>query len=91
MFQGATTADLTAEQNHLIGTNVIAWVGMLENTFVQNRLGLVSDHVFEGYGWNRRLHQTPYFKEWWEARADLWVGADFKNHFESRVQIGPSP
>ena len=91
VFEGAIMDKLTAEQNHLIGTNVIAWVGMLENTFVQNRLGLVSDHVFEGYGWNRRFHQTPYFKEWWEARAELWVSADFKSYFESRVQIGPSP
>ena len=91
VFLGATMDELTAEQNHLIGTNVIAWVGLLENTFVQHRLGLVPDDVFEGYGWNRRFHQTPYFKEWWEARADLWVSADFKSHFESRVQIGPSP
>ena len=91
VFRGATMDELTAEQSHLIGTNVIAWVGMLENTFVQNRLGLVSDQVFEGYGWNRQFHRTPYFEEWWESRAHLWVSDDFKSYFESRVQIGPAP
>jgi hypothetical protein len=91
VFRGALMADLTDEQNHLIATNVIAWVGMLENMFVQNRLGLVSDLVFEGYGWNRRFHQTPYFREWWELFAHAWVSEEFGSFFESRVQVGPSP
>ena len=91
VFQGATMDDLTAEQRHLMSTNLIAWIGMLENTYHQNRLGLVSDAVFDGYGWNRRLHQTAFFKEWWEARAGLWSTPDFREFFESRVQVGPAP
>ena len=91
IFQGATMEDLTPAQGHLMATNVIAWVGLLENTYLQYRLGLVSEAVFEGYGWNRGFHQTPFFAGWWEARADLWVSPDFKEFFESRVKIGPNP
>ncbi len=64
---------------------------MLENTYRQNRLGLVSDAVFDGYGWNRALHQTAFFKDWWEARAGLWSTPDFREFFESRVQVDPAP
>lgn len=91
VFLGATPKDLTDDQNQLVGTNLIAWIGMLENTYVQNQLGLVSADVFEGYGWKRTLHHTPYFADWWRRRASLWVSPGFKRFFEARVQIGPRP
>ena len=91
VFEGTSMDDLTAAQRHFLVTNLISWIGMLENTYRQNRLGLVSDAVFDGYGWNRGLHQTRFFEEWWERYADLWVTSDFRGFFESRVQIGPSP
>ena len=65
VFGGATEADLTPSQHQQMLTSLIAWVGMLENTFVQYRLGLVDEAVFDGYGWNRAIHRTAYFHEWW--------------------------
>lgn len=91
VFSGAAPTDLDAEQRTLMNSYVIAWIGMLENTYLQNRLGLVDDAVFEGYGWNRAFHRTPYFATMWERRARLFVTEDFREFFESRVQIGPDP
>ncbi len=89
VFGGASPSDLDDPQRTLMNSYVLAWIGMLENTYLQNRLGLVDDAVFDGYGWNRLFHRTPYFKEMWHRRAELFVTDEFREFFEARVQIGP--
>lgn len=91
IFGGAEREELTPDQHQQMLTSLIAWVGMLENTYVQYQLGLVDEAVFRGYGWNRAIHRTPYFEDWWQSYSDAWVSPEFKEFFESRVQIGPTP
>ena len=91
VFAGALRDDLTPDQHMQMLTNLIAWIGLLENTFVQHRLGLVDEAVFDAYGWNRNIHRTPYFQEWWNTYARAWVSSDFREFFEARVQIGADP
>ena len=67
VFSGALRDDLTPDQHMQMLTSLIAWIGLLENTFVQHRLGLVDEAVFDAYGWNRNIHRTPYFQEFWNT------------------------
>ena len=69
--------------------NFVGFVRNLENTYLQHREGLVPDAVFESYGWNDNLPRTKYFADFWANNADAVVSPDFKQYFESRVQIGP--
>jgi hypothetical protein len=89
MFEGATSSEFTPGENQQLLMNLIAFVRMLENTYLQHREGLVPDAVFESYGWNDLVTHTPYFAEFWAASADGSVSPDFQQFFESRVQIGP--
>ncbi len=76
-------------ENQQLNMNFVGFVRNLENTYLQHREGLVPDAVFESYGWNDSLPRTKYFAEFWADNADEVVGPDFKQFFESRVQIGP--
>jgi len=89
VFSGASTQDLAPHETLQMNMNLVGWVGMLENTYLQHRLGLVSDVVFESYGWNNAIHQTTYFGTWWTGSSLLFVSPEFKSFFESRVRIGP--
>lgn len=86
---GEVTADFEPTENTRIIVFFNAFVQMLENSYLQHREGLVSDAVFESYGWRWGMIQTPRFQEYWETSAGLVVGSDFAAFFESRVQIGP--
>ncbi len=89
MFEGATSSEFTRGENQQLTMNLTAFVRMLENTYLQHREGLVPEAVFESYGWNDLVTRTEYFAEFWAARAEGSVSSDFRQFFESRVQIGP--
>ncbi len=86
---GETTADLAEDENTQISMYINAFVQMLENSYLQHREGLVSDVVFESYGWRWGLIQTPRFREWWDDSSRRVVSSEFATFFEERVQIGP--
>ena len=89
IFQGATASDFTPTENQQLTVNLVGFVRLLENTYLQEREGLVSDAVYESYGWNDAVLRLPYFAEFWALNADGVVSPEFRRFFESRVKIGP--
>lgn len=87
---GETTENFTPLENTQINILFNAFVQMLENSFLQHREGLVSEAVFDSYGWTWGMLQTPRFEEYWRNRSSPHVTSpDFVEFFEARVQIGP--
>ena len=90
VHSGETTADFTPIENTQISILFNGFVQMLENSFHQHREGLVSEAVFDGYGWRWGMIQTARFEEYWRGRENPHVASpDFVEFFEARVQIGP--
>ena len=89
IFQGATASEFTPTENQQLIVNLVGYVRLLENTYLQEREGLVSDAVYESYGWNDAVLRVPYFAEFWAASAAGVVSPEFRRFFESRVKIGP--
>jgi len=90
LHDGETTEDFTAVENTQITIMFNAFVQMLENSFLQHREGLVTEAVFDSYGWTWGMIQTPRFEEYWRNRSSPHVASrEFVEFFEARVQIGP--
>lgn len=100
LHRGESTADFQPTENSQIIILFNGFVQILENSYLQNREGLVPDAVFESYGWGWGMIQTKRFQEYWENDIEWGVGADGRRSagvvspesaafFESRVQIGP--
>ena len=89
VFEDSTREDFTTAEYIQLNILMQAYVRQLENTYIQHREGLVSDVVFETFGWQDPIYATPFFAEWWDNLATRWLSTDFRAYFESRVQIGP--
>jgi hypothetical protein len=90
VHSGETTDDFTPVENTQISIMFNAFVQMLENSFLQHREGLVSEAVFDSYGWTWGMIQTARFEEYWRNRSSPHVASpEFVGFFEARVQIGP--
>jgi hypothetical protein len=90
VHSGEPTENFTPLENTQINILFNAFVQMLENSFLQHREGLVSEAVFDSYGWTWGMIQTPRFEEYWRNRSSPHVASpDFVEFFEARVQIGP--
>jgi len=89
VHSGETTENFTPLENTQVNILFNAFVQMLENSFLQHREGLVSEAVFDSYGWTWGMIQTPRFEEYWRNRSSPHVTSpDFVEFFEARVQIG---
>lgn len=85
-----TTEDFSTIENTQITIMFNAFVQMLENSYLQHREGMVSDAVFESYGWTWGMLQTTRFEEYWRNRSSPHVASpEFVEFFEGIVQIGP--
>ena len=90
VHSGETSENFTPLENTQISILFNAFVQMLENSFFQYREGLVSEAVFDSYGWRWGMIQTARFEEYWRNRSNPHVAnPDFVEFFEARVQIGP--
>ena len=90
VHDGETTESFTPVENTQITILFNAFVQMLENSFLQHREGLVSEAVFDSYGWTWGMIQTPRFEEYWRDRSSPHVASpDFVEFFQALVQIGP--
>ncbi len=89
VFEDATRGDFTGAEYIQLNVLMQAYVRQLENTYIQHQEGLVSDVVFETFGWQDPIYGTPFFAQWWANLATRWLSPDFRAYFESRVQIGP--
>lgn len=85
-----TTEDFSEIENTQINIMFNAFVQMLENSYLQHREGLVSEAVFESYGWTWGMLQTARFEEYWRNRSSPHVTSpEFVEFFERTVRIGP--
>lgn len=90
VHNGETTERFTPLENTQITVLFNAFVQMLENSFLQHREGLVSEAVFDSYGWTWGMIQTARFEEYWRNRSSPHVASpDFVEFMELRLQIGP--
>lgn len=89
VFEGATRNDFTHAEFIQLDMSTQAVVRQLENTYVQHREGLVSNVVFETYGWRDGLYGTPFFAEWWDDLAEETLSPEFRAFFEAQIRIGP--
>ena len=90
LHSGETSEDFTPVENTQITIMFNAFVQMLENSFLQHREGLVSEAVFDSYGWTWGMIQTARFEEYWRNRSSPHVASpEFVEFFEARVPIGP--
>jgi hypothetical protein len=89
VFEDSTREDFTTAEYIQLNILMQAVVRQLENTYIQHREGLVSEVVFETYGWRDPIYGTPFFAEWWDNLAEQWLSQDFREYFESKVRIGP--
>ena len=86
-FNGATRADFEPGEWIQLAAYSQAFVRQLENTYLQNQEGIVSDAVFDTYTWGDPFLRTAFFAEWWELLAADLVGPAFKVFLESRVEF----
>lgn len=90
VHDGEAMEDFTPIENTQVNILFNAFVQMLENSFNQHREGLVSEAVFDSYGWTWGMIQTARFEEYWRNRSSPHVTSpEFVEFFEARVQIGP--
>ena len=90
VHSGETTENFKPLENTQITIMFNAFVQMLENSFLQHREGLVSEAVFDSYGWTWGMIQTARFEEYWRNRSSPHVASpEFVEFFEARVPIGP--
>ena len=87
VFSGAQSDAFTAAENQQLNMILVAFVRMLENTYLQHREGLVPPAVFESYGWNDGVTTTAYFAEFWASNADQIVSPEFADFLEARLQV----
>ena len=82
---GALGEDLTPNENMRMSRYYIAFLSHLENTYLQNQAGIVSDDVFESYGWRNRLWVTPHFLGNGNGLLDVAVSPEFAEFFRART------
>ena len=85
VLSGTARSDLTPVENMRMARYYIAFLSHLENTYLQNRAGIVSDDVFESYGWRNRIWVSPHFLAQSEGILRVGVSPAFADFFEART------
>ena len=89
LLQGHGVSDFEPAQALRLNRYYIAFLSHLENTYLQHRAGVVSDEVFESYGWRNLLWITPHFQEMSEAILRVAVSPEFAEFFvEQTAALG---
>ena len=81
----ATGPALTPAENIRMSRYYIAFLSHLENTYLQNRAGLVSDDVFQSYGWRNLIWVSPHFLSRSEGILSVSVSPEFADFFKART------
>ena len=90
-MNGQTTEDFTDNENTRLWGYYIVYVSQLENTYVQLNAGILDENVFEAYGWNSPVLQTPHFLEWSERALDAGASPTFAEFFRQWMADGRGP
>ena len=81
----ATEPALMPAESMRMSRYYIAFLSHLENTYLQNRAGIVSDDVFESYGWRNRIWVSPHFLRVSEGILSVGVSPEFADFFKART------
>lgn len=85
-FQDVEWDDLTEEENARLSFYYMSLLRRLENTYQQNRSGVVDDRVFESYGWRDALWESRHFWDfWYDWGGQHSVVPDFRAFFQERL------
>jgi len=90
-LNGETTEDFTDNENTRLFGYYIVYVSQLENTYVQLNAGILDKDVFEAYGWNSPVIQTPHFLELIERALDAGASPKFAEFFRQWMAVGGRP
>ena len=85
LIQGHVRADFRTEETLRLNRYYIAFLSHLENTYLQYRAGVVSEGVFESYGWRNLLWVAPYFQEVSDNMLRVAVSPEFVQFFRDRT------
>ena len=55
--------EFSPSEHMRLGLMITAFVGNLENVYLQHKEGLVPDSIFDSYGWNDDISRSPYFAD----------------------------
>ena len=81
----ATEPALMPAESMRMSRYYIAFLSHLANTYLQNRAGIVSDDVFESYGWRNRIWVSPHFLSQSEGILSVAVSPEFAYFFKART------
>ena len=90
VFEGATRVDFQPGEYIQLAAFSQAFVRQLENIYLQNREGIVSEEVFDTYMWSDPFVRTPFFAEWWENISGDVVSVEFRSFLEAQVDFEAS-
>lgn len=85
LFLRAELSELSPDENARINRFYIAFLSHLENTFLQARAGIVSEEVFDSYGWRNRLWATPHFLAQRDPILRVAASPEFAEFFKERT------
>lgn len=90
LLQGNVVSDFEPVEVLRLNRYYIAFLSHLENTYRQHRAGVVSEEVFESYGWRNLLWITPHFREVSDAILRVAASPEFAEFFlERTADLGP--
>jgi hypothetical protein len=85
--QGATPDDFTPEENQRLTLVYLAGLRAYEARFIQVRLGVLDEDVFEEMAGSSLFYQRPWLKESWDELFESSLGPEFTDYFTNRFGI----
>ena len=90
LVRGDAASDFEPAETLRLNRYYIAFLSHLENTYRQHLAGIVSEEVFESYGWRNLLWITPHFRAMSDAMLRVAVSPEFAEFFlERTAELGP--
>ena len=84
-YSGADWEDLEPSENFQLFTYYRAHLQRLENSYFQFSAGLVDEVVFESYGWNDRLLNSPHFRRFLQQFGENGLSLRFREFLDNRL------
>jgi len=85
--QGATPDDFTPEENQRLTLVYLAALRAYEARFIQVRLGVLDEDIFEEMAGSSLFYRRPWLKERWGELFESTLGPEFTAYFTNRFGI----